>query len=462
MTYPANLALAVAQGDVSRAALDTATARALTAMFALGLFDAPGTNAYDRIGPERLDSAANRALALDGAVQSIVLLQNNATRTPWGTAPLLPLRAGLLRRVALIGPNANATQTLLSNYEGGNTLVNSHSILAAFEARAAGGAFAVSYAVGCTNATGLPSVWCQDDVGIAPAAAAAAAADVAVVVVGLCSVCPDGWRVEGEGHDRAALGLPGRQDELVAAVVATGTPIVVVLVHGGPVAVEAVKATVPAILDAKYPGELGGDAVAALLFGDASPSGRLAGTVYPAAFVAQRPMTDMALAPHGGAPGITHLYYDGPALWPFGWGLSYTTFSFAWASAAGGDVHADTRTLLAAPPQYVCNVTNTGSVVSDVSVLGFFSTGLPGEPLQELFDFARVAALAPSATATVTLTLPAGVAATVDADGTKALTPGAFAVRVGEPGNFATGTLALAGPRRELSAREATAAPASQ
>jgi len=457
MTYPANLAAAVAAGGISAAQLATAAARSLEADFRLGLLDAPGSNVYDHIGPERLDSPANRALALEAAVQSLALLQNNATRTPWGAGlPLLPLREGAaLRRIALIGPNANATQTLLSNYEGENTLVNDHSILAAFEARGARGGFAVSYAVGCTNATGLPSVWCQDADGIAPAAAAARAADVAVVVVGLCSVCPDGWRVEGEGHDRAGLALPGRQDELVAAVLATGTPTVVVLVHGGPVAVEAVKAGAAAILDAHYPGEMGGDAVAAVLFGDASPSGRLAGTVYPAAFAARRPMTDMALAPHGGAPGITHLYYDGPTLWPFGWGLSYTTFSFVWADGAGAAA-ATTDGFLAAPPQYVCNVSNTGAVTSDVSVLGFFSTGLPGEPLQELFDFARVAALAPGATATVTLTLPAGVAAVVDAAGEKSLVPGAFRVWVGEPGNFAHGALALSGAPRRLTAREAT------
>lgn len=123
----------------------------LRVAFQLGLLDSPGSNPYDAIGPERLDSPANRELSLVAALQSIVLLQNNATSTPWGAAQLLlPLRAASVRRIALIGPNANATQTLLSNYEGGNTLVNTHSILAAVSARAAasGGALAVTYAVG--------------------------------------------------------------------------------------------------------------------------------------------------------------------------------------------------------------------------------------------------------------------------------------------------------------------------
>lgn len=443
MTYTANLANAVARGNISRAPIERAAQRMLRVVIQLGLLDAVGSNPYDAIGPERLDSPANRQLALDAALQSIALLQNNATATPWGAGlPLLPLRAASLRRVALIGPNANATQTLLSNYEGGNTLVNAHSILSAVTARAARSSFTVSYAVGCTNVTGRPNIWCQEDAGIAPAVAVAKAADVAVVVVGLCSVCPDGWRVEGEGHDRHVLTLPGRQDELVAAVVATGVPTVVVLVHGGPLAVDAIKGSVAAILDAKYAGELGGDAVDAILFGDVSPSGRLAGTVYPADFVTQRAMTDMQIAPHDGRPGITHLFYDGPVLWPFGWGLSFTTFSFVWADS--GAARASTAAFQ--PPQYSCNVTNTGSVTSDVSVLGFYSTGLPGEPLQELFDFARVAALAPGATATVVLTLPARVAATITAEGKHVLVSGLFRVWVGEPGNAAHGTLELEGP----------------
>ena len=125
---------------------------------------------------------------------------------------------------------------------------------------------------------------------------------------------------------------------------------------------------------------------------------------------------------------------------------SYTTFSFAWAQAGGGAQSVDAAELAAgATPQYVCNVTNTGAVASDVSVLGFYSTGLPGEPLQELFDFARVAALAPGATATVQLTLPPWVAATIDEAGARWATPGAFRVRVGEPGNWAEGALEVRG-----------------
>jgi hypothetical protein len=102
-------------------------------------------------------------------------------------------------------------------------------------------------------------------------------------------------------------------------------------------------------------------------------------------------MTDMALEPHTApdgttpVPGITYLYYDGPVLWPFGWGLSYTNFTYTWFDADAAHQTVDAAAWAAGnatPPSYAVNVTNTGSVVSDVSALAFFSTGLPGEPLQ--------------------------------------------------------------------------------
>lgn len=210
-----------------------------------------------------------------------------------------------------------------------------------------------------------------------------------------------------------------------------------VVVHGGPLGMDWTAANMPAILDVHYPGEVGGDATVAVLFGDVSPSGRATTTWYPLVYQNQRPNnTDMQLAAHNGVPGITYLYYDGPVLWPFGWGLSYTTFTFAWAS--GAQVERATidasafATGAASPPSFSANVTNTGAVTSDVSVLAYYSTGLPGEPLTELFDFQRVAALAPGATATVTFSLPPAIAATVTAEGDAVIVPGLFRIRIGD------------------------------
>lgn len=145
--------------------------------------------------------------------------------------------------------------------------------------------------------------------------------------------------MEREGYDRTNLTMPGLQTQLVQAIVATGTPTVVVLINSGGLAASWIYDNVPAVIEAYYPGELGGDAMASLLLGDVSPAGRLVTTIYPAAYVAERNITDMELRAHAhptdaGAPeipGATYRFYpESRALFPFGYGRSYTTFRFGW------------------------------------------------------------------------------------------------------------------------------------
>lgn len=149
--------------------------------------------------------------------------------------------------------------------------------------------------------------------------------------------------------------------------------------------------------------------------------------------------------------GITYLYYDGPVLWPFGWGLSYTTFQFEFFDNMEAHKTVDAKayaTGQAQPPAYAVNVTNTGTVVSDVSALGFYSTGLPTEPVEELFDFQRTASLAPGETRTLYFTLPPEVVATVNEAGEQTVQPGVFTVRIGDvrqTGNYAEGSLTVTG-----------------
>jgi beta-D-xylosidase 4 len=205
---------------------------------------------------------------------------------------------------------------------------------------------------------------------------------------------------------------------------------VLVLIHGGPLALDDTSLSLPAIVDAHYPGEMGGDAVVSVLFGDVSPSGRLTTTVYPAEFVQQRDMSDYQLAPHTNAanasvPGITYLYYDGTPQFPFGFGLSYTTFAFAWLSEQPAQSQHDAAALASGVlPPFAVNVTNTGGVTSDVSALAFVSTGVPGEPLKQLFDFQRAAAVAPGDSVVLSFTLPPELAAVVLADGSRVIRPG--------------------------------------
>jgi hypothetical protein len=385
-------------------------------------------------------------------------------RSPNGAGtPILPIPlsgARAVRRVAVVGPNANATQSLLGNYSPVNVVVNNQSVLMGVQRRAAAAGVEVSYAPGCEG------VACNGTSGFAAAVALAQAADVAIVVLGLCSSgCPGGDAdspySEGEGHDRVSLLLPNEQEALLAAVVASGTPTVLLLVHGGPVDISASKKTAPAILSLFYPGQMGGDAAAALLFGDVSPSGRSLYTWYPQAFAAQRLVVDMQLAPHANAstnttiPGITYMFYEGgDALWPFGWGLSYASFNFSWM--AGGGISTKVTTAVDAAraggvPPFAVNVTNTGGVCSGVSALAFLAPSgppVPGEPLSELFDFQRVASLCPGQSAVLYFTVPPPVLAAFSArHNALAVRPGAYEIRIGDvrEGAAAIGSLVVTG-----------------
>lgn len=308
----------------------------------------------------------------------------------------------------------------------------------------------------CTNASNFGA-----------AIALAKTADVVLLFVGLA---PDsgasGEAGETEGTDRPNdFTLPGNQSDLVAAIAAANPNIVLTLIHGGAsVSLEEEKVSCPAILDAHYPGQMGGDAIAALLFGDVSPSGRLTTTMYPLDFVNQRNISDMGLATKG---GITYKHYTGGATFPFGHGMAYTTFTFEHVSVFGERHVVSTAALAAddalfyrgrnsdvatrgqgwahrgasAAATYDVKVTNTGSVVSDVVVLGFVNSSHADAPQHaELFDFARVAMLAPGASTTVHLAMSPSVLATVDRRGVQSILPGTYTVRFGVEGSAETRT----------------------
>lgn len=437
------IAQAIEEGLVPITAAQTAAARVLRLSFLLGLIDPePSANPYAALNETNVDTPASRALALEAAQQGIVLLQNNATVsnpwTPGSLVPVLPLRSGKLRSVAVVGPAAAWTESLQSNYFGANALVNNQSLLLALQRRGAIDGFTVQYAPGCLYMS------CANSSGFADSIAAAQAADVTIVAVGVCSVCSpttpaDAPFVEREGQDRVSMDLPGLQESLIQQLLATGKPVVVVLIHGGQLSIDWTAANAPTIVDAHFPGQAGGDAMVSILFGDVSPSGRETATWYPSSWQRLRNMTDMILAPHDGVPGATNWYYNGSVLWPMGWGLSYTTFSFNWTEGVemGADrtvdaVDAAAWAAGAAAVVYTVNVTNTGAVVSDVSVLAFASNAQPGQPLQQLFDFQRVSALAPGQSVIVNFTLPPEAAATVDANGVQALQPTVVRVRIGD------------------------------
>eukprot|EP00658_Telonema_sp_P-2_P038278 TRINITY_DN27498_c0_g1_i1.p1 TRINITY_DN27498_c0_g1~~TRINITY_DN27498_c0_g1_i1.p1 ORF type:complete len:236 (+),score=58.69 TRINITY_DN27498_c0_g1_i1:43-750(+) len=181
------------------------------------------------------------------------------------------------------------------------------------------------------------------------------------------------------------------------------------------------------ILEAYYPGQLGGDAIVNTLLGLNNPGGKTPVTWYPATIL-DRSMDDMEL---NSGDGLTHLYYQGEVLWPFGHGLSYTTFSYGWGSSSDPNPTSPHEMALHPGVEYRCNVTNTGPVAGDAVVLGFVTSSDPNFPRQKLFDFERVS-LQPGQSKAVLLTVLAEHLSVVDEQGQRWLRPARFNVRVGD------------------------------
>ena len=423
---------AVKNSKVSPETVDLAAGRILTALLRTGQLDDAGrSSAYTQIPKSEVDSAHARKLALEAAEQSIVLLQN----TPVAGSPLLPIVDPPMR-VAMIGPHANATDALLSIYHGDNHVVQQHSPLQA--AQRAWPEATITHVAGCADTTS------QDTAGIAAAAAAASSADVALVFVGL-SPCGDNKIPtcnEGESHDRnhnlggadeGALGRPGAQQQLVEAVAKANPKYVVVLVNGGALSVDWMKAHSPAIVESFYAGEVGGTAIMNVLRGVANPVGTLPWTIYPASFVATRPITAMAMR---AGQGITHLYYEGQPLWKFGFGLSYTTFTYKKLNDSA-DPHLDARQTTTTPTTMTVqvSVTNTGTRAGAHAVQLFVtSSDFEDFPRQRCYHFALTGTLSPGGATTLTMPLPTQKdLAVADKSGKRWLHPAAYTIWVGLP-----------------------------
>jgi beta-glucosidase len=355
---------AVLAGQVSMQTIDTLLIRRFTVMMRFGLFDRPLTKSPI---PVEADGAFARSAAEDGTV----LLKNEAGQ--------LPLDASALHSVAVIGPFAGAAKT-----GGGGS---SHVVPL----------YTVNPVDGIKSRVGPDvTVSYNDGSDAAAAAAVAQSADVAIVMVG---------DNETEGSDRSSLALSGNQDQLVTSVAAANPHTVVVAKSGGPILMPW-AAQVPAIVEAWYPGEEDGNAVAAVLFGDANPSGKLpisfpkADGDVPAHTPEQYPGVN-GTATYSEGLQVGYRWYDAQGiapLFPFGYGLSYTTFAFSHLTVSpvlvpGGNVSASV------------DVTNTGSRAgADVAQVYVAQPASTGEPPRQLVGFQKVE-LAPGQTKHITFTL---------------------------------------------------------
>lgn len=401
-TY-SHLAIAVEQGLITEAAIDRAVTRLFEARFRLGMFDPPELVPYAQIPIEVNDCAEHRELARRAARESIVLLKNDGG--------LLPLSKDV-RTIAVIGPNADALDVLLGNYYG-----TPSTYVTALEGirGAVSPASEVVYAKGCEVAG-------QSRQGFAEAIAAANKAEVVVMCLGLAPSVEgeegDAANSEAQG-DRIHIDLPGVQEELLKEVCALGKPVVLVLFGGSAVAVNWAAEHVPAILAVWYPGEEGGTAIADVLFGEYSPAGRL-----PVTFVKSLdqlpPFDDYNMA------GRTYRYMKDEPLYPFGFGLSYTTFAYSNLRAGSHRVSADENL------EITLSVMNTGDRAGDEVVQVYISDlqGKSSAPVRRLVAFQRISP-SPGESKTVSFTLPPERLALVDDNGDLVFEPGRIRISVG-------------------------------
>jgi len=325
-----SLEKAFQKGLITREQIKKAAIRVMTTRFKLGQFD-QGT-AYDTLGLESLDSDEHAALAFEASCRSLVLLKNDG---------LLPLKKEAVSCLAVIGPNADSRQALWGNYHG--TSSRYVTILEGLREHV-GSSTRILYSEGSNLTKNKVERLAKDDDRLSEAVFMAKASDVVVLCLGLNET------VEGEMHDDGNGGWAGDKDELrlplcqrklLSAVAATGKPIIVVLLSGGSLDPEIEQyANVKALIQAWYPGQEGGKAIAHLLYGALCPSGKLPVTFYKAE-AKLPPFTDYSLIRR------TYRYCDDPdVLYPFGFGLSYASFSFCLSAAQETEQNGVAATVL--------------------------------------------------------------------------------------------------------------------
>jgi len=385
-----NLVDAVKQGLITEQEIDTAVKRLFLARFKLGMFDSPDRVRWAQIAYGVLDRPTHRELARRVARESIVLLKN--------AGGVLPLRKDLAT-LAVLGPNADQWRMLLGNYNGmpADPVTPLRGIR-----EAVGRETRVLYARGADLADGFPGTdgpSVPAETLAVEAVKAARQADAVVLFLGLTARLEgEEMRVELEGFrggDRTRIDLPAAQERLLERIVAVGKPTVLVLLNGSALAVSWAQQHVPAIVEAWYPGQAGGTAIADVLFGDYNPGGRLPVTFY-------KSVDDLPPFDDYRMEGRTYRFFKGTPLYPFGYGLSYTSFAYKQLRTSAGTLRADDTLTVRV------DVTNTGQREGD-EVVQLYVRHLGSRvtrPREDLRGYRRVT-LRPRETRTVQFPLVA-------------------------------------------------------
>lgn len=393
---------AVKQGLVTQKEIDSSLAVLLRTRFKLGLFDPAGSNPYDRIPVSVINSPEHRALAKKAAEKSIVLLKNNG---------VLPLANGL-KKYYVTGPNAAAVDVLIGNYYGVNDKLV--TILEGLAAQAQPGS-QMTYRQGVLldRPNVNPIDWASGE---------AKGADATIAVLGISGLLEG---EEGESlaspsaGDRLDYNIPAAQvDYLRKLKKDNKNPVIAVITGGSPMNLAEVQELADAVLLVWYPGEEGGNAVADILFGKLSPSGKLPVT-FPKGLDQLPPYENYNMK------GRTYRYMKGDPLYPFGFGLSYTTFSYSGLQLSASKIKKNENL------KVEVTITNTGKMQSD-EVAELYLThenGSDETPLFALKGFQRVS-LGPGAATKVSFTLTPEQLALIDAKGNSVEMPGKIKISV--------------------------------
>lgn len=411
-----NLAEAVQAGRISEEVINRPVRNILRVKFECGLFENPFAD-VDLV-EKVTNSPAHKALALKAAHEAMVLLKNDRQ--------VLPFDAAKIKTLAVIGPNA--ADIHLGGYSA--VPMQGVSVLAGLR-DFAGTSIAVRYAEGCKLTLNKECNWRvnenpilsspeEDRKLIAEAVQVAEQSDAVVLVLGNNELLDrEAWSEEHLG-DADSLDLVGRQNELAAAVLATGKPVAVLLVNGRPLSINEIAAHAPAIVECWYLGQETGRAVADVLFGKVNPSGKLTVTIPRS--VGQLP----CYYDHKPSRFRAYVATDSTSLFPFGFGLSYTTFEYQGLMVTPAAIAPN------GTAEVSIEVVNTGTRPGDEIVQLYLHAlaSLPTRPVLELKDFARVT-LAPGASRTVSFTLTPEKLAALGMDMKPVVQPGDFEVIVG-------------------------------
>jgi beta-glucosidase len=382
-----HLAKALQRGLVTEADIDVALRRIFRARFQLGMFDPQDKVPYASIPFSENDSTAHGQISLQAARESMVLLKNTG---------ILPLDKAKLKKIAVLGANASDTGMLMGNYNGDPS--HPVNILQGIK-DAIGDAVEISHTAGCPLAIQHGKSFDINNAEAKKALGLARDADLVIYVGGInpnlegeeMSVNYDGF----SGGDRTRIELPPCQTEFLKALKETGKPIIFVNCSGSAIAMPWEAENLPAIVQAWYPGQSGGTAVADVLFGNYNPAGRLPVTFYASTEDLPK-FDDYSMA------NRTYRYFSGKPLFPFGHGLSYTEFKYADAKLAADSIRpADTIHISIA-------VQNTGARDGQEVVQAYVKQLAPSvpQPIHALAGFQRIA-IAAGQTATVTMEIPA-------------------------------------------------------